>query len=497
MAGIRYNVNLVKGIFAGANALRWVFLAFLAVWFTGNLFTLSWYPALTISPDEAWMADVGLGFLRTGLVKTTMFPGTSLNDFGYSLLSFPIYAGALAISFAALGITPFSARLVSLLGGLLLLVSAYLIGRRLWSEKVGILAAVVMGFSGAFVMLCHVVRPEPLLAGFAGLAFYSALMANRSRGWAIACGFLVGLLPLVYVVGFFVSLAILTYLLAARAWKPLLWFLLGLVVPLCFFVLYNIIPHLNHPLRSDVQEGYIEGFIPILLFSEPLYAIHLYLQNLVFRNLHCIIGPAADNRTFYFVSAIAGSVGLISSAYYWAREQRPLVILFLSGLAWIALFPRGLAPPHNLASFAAIFYPILFPLFAGLLSEPFWRGRWVLALLAIILIMEDIRLARQVLSDKKTNAALVSAMNEMVKTAGDSAVIDRHFWWWAAPGRVVIPRSFYQDMDTSFTGRPGLFTSALNDSTLTLKKKLVVPMRFPQPQPWFELETLYLYVPSR
>ena len=488
----------LKGIFANDKTIRWAFLVFLAAWFLGNLLTLSWYPALTISPDEAWIADVGLGFLRSGLVKTTMFPGTSLNDVGYGILGFPIYAGALALSFKLFGITPFAGRLVSLLGGTLLLLSVFLIGRRMWSEKVGVLAAILMGLSGAFVMLCHIVRPETLLAGFAGLAFYAATRSREGPGWAIACGFLTGLLPSVYVMGSLLSLAILTYLLVMRAWRPLLWFLAGLLIPAGFFVFYNIIPHLSHPPRSDVQTGYAEGFIPFLLFSKPLYAIHLYLQNLVFRNLHCVIGPAADNRTFYFVSSLAGATGIIFSAYYWTREQRPLVILLLSGLAWIALFPRGLAPPHNLASLAVLFYPMIFPLFAGTLTEPFWRGRWVMALLALIVVMEDTRLARQVLSDRKANIAIAAAMDEVIESARDSVfVVDRSMWWWAAPGRVRIPMSFYQEMDTSFTGAPGLFTRALDDPTLRLERKAVVPMRFPNAQPWFELETLYLYIPSR
>lgn len=93
MAGIRYNVKLVKGIFANTNTLRWAFLGFLVIWFLGNLITLSWYPALTISPDEAWMADIGLGFLRSGLVKTTMFPDTGLNSIGYGIISFPSPGG--------------------------------------------------------------------------------------------------------------------------------------------------------------------------------------------------------------------------------------------------------------------------------------------------------------------------------------------------------------------------------------------------------------------
>ncbi len=490
-------MNPVKGFFASGTAIRWAFPAFLLAWFMANLLTLSWYPALTISPDEAWIADAGLGFLRSGLVKTTMFPGTSLNDVGYGILSFPIYAGALALSFKLFGITPFAGRLVSLIGGILLLLSVYLIGRRLWSEKLGVLAALLMGLSGAFVMLCHIVRPEPLLAGFAGLAFYAAVRAKEGRGWAIACGFLTGLLPLVYVMGSLLSLAILTYLLVMRAWRPLLWFLVGLVIPTGFFVFYNIIPHLSHPPRSDVQTGYAEGFIPLLLFSKPFYAIHLYLQNLVFRNLHCMIGPAADNRTFYFVSSLAGATAIIFSAYYWTREQRPLVILLLSGLAWIALFPRGLAPPHNLASFAVLLYPMIFPLFAGTLTEPFWKKTgWIMALVAVIVVMEDARLARQVLSDRKANIAIAAAMDEMIESAGDSVfVVDRSLWWWAAPGRVRIPMSFYREMDTSFSGAPGLFTRAIDDSTLRLEKKVVVPMRFPDAQPWFELETLYLYIP--
>lgn len=484
-------------MFGSDKALRWVFLGFLVMWFAVNLLTLSWYPSLTISPDEAWMADVGLGFLKSGLVKTTMFPGTSLNEVGYGILSFPIYAGSLAISFKIFGITPFSARLVSLAGGLLMLISVYLIARRLWSEKVGMLAAVVMGLSGAFVLVSHVVRPEPLLTGILGFALYSALRAREGRAWAIACGLLTGLLPLTYTTGAILALGVLILLLFTRPWRALIWFFVGLVIPVGFLLFYNIIPHISHPPRSDVQEGYIEGFIPFLIFRDPGYAIHLYLQNLIFRNLHCIIGVPADNRTFYFVSSIAGAIGVVFSVYYWFKEQRPLILFFLASLVLMAFFPRGIAVSHSFLGIATLFYPVLFPVFAGVLLEPFWKGKWIVWLMAFIVIMEDVRLAKQVLSDRKTNIALTAAMEEMMSAAGDSAVVDRSLWWWAAPGRVRIPHSFYRGNDTSFVGMPGLFTSPLRDSSYRLEKKMVVQMRFPEAQTWFELDTMYLYVPSK
>lgn len=44
---------------------------------------------------------------------------------------------------------------------------------------------------------------------------------------------------------------------------------------------------------------------------------------------------------------------------------------------------------------------------------------------------------------------------------------------------------------------PGLFTERLDNPSLRPEKKMAVPMRFPLSKTWLELDTLYLYVPSR
>lgn len=87
-----------------------------------------------------------------------------------------------------------------------------------------------------------------------------------------------------------------------------------------------------------------------------------------------------------------------------------------------------MAPPHTFLGFATLFYPIIFPVFAGALLEPFWKARWVLAVLGFIVIMEDVRLLRQIIPDRKANIALTAAMDELAGAAGDSVVVDRSLW---------------------------------------------------------------------
>ena len=107
-------------------------------------------------------------------------------------------SGPMAALFLALGETPNTARIWPFVGSLLHVLVAYLLGRRLWSSRVGLAAAAILASVPFEVASATHVVPDVLSAAWAGCAFLVLLAAEervgpRALGMGAVAGLLLGL----------------------------------------------------------------------------------------------------------------------------------------------------------------------------------------------------------------------------------------------------------------------------------------------------------------
>lgn len=96
----------------------------------------------------------------------------------------PLHAWSVAVAYRALGETVTVARSVSVVYSVLTLLVTFLLGARLANERVGVLAALLLGVSALFISAEHRVTTDPPLAFFvvgSGYASLRALTAEKAR----------------------------------------------------------------------------------------------------------------------------------------------------------------------------------------------------------------------------------------------------------------------------------------------------------------------------
>ena len=144
----------------------------------------------------------------------------------------PLYVWAVALGFKVLGVNELAGRLPLALIGLLALLIAYRVGRRLISQEAGIGAALVLGTTPAFLFQARqlesdVVFYAAILAGVGGLAAYLCPANGRRSKWDLvmgAAGLVAGFLSRGLVIGVAYPLVSL-FLALAISWRS------GLISP--------------------------------------------------------------------------------------------------------------------------------------------------------------------------------------------------------------------------------------------------------------------------
>lgn len=141
--------------------------------------------------DEAMHAVIARDMLRQGDWVTPRFGGEPFFD--KPILHFWL----VALSFRALGVTEFAARLPGAAMGTGLVLVAYFLGRRLAGSRVGLMGAVILATSLEVAVVSRSVVHDSSLAFFTTLALYLAYRAMEGEGrrlylWAsVAVGFAV------------------------------------------------------------------------------------------------------------------------------------------------------------------------------------------------------------------------------------------------------------------------------------------------------------------
>jgi hypothetical protein len=158
-----------------------------------NLFSLLRTPAPFI--DEVWFANRAWGFTQTGLNFGTIDAGVWDRFDGYWTY-FPWLPTLIhAFAFQVLGLSLLSLRLASLVFGMLVLLSVYVVADRLGGRRIALVSIVTVGLSRAFFYSAHLGRPDVIAAafGWSALALYAADRSTRLSAMSVASGVAAGL----------------------------------------------------------------------------------------------------------------------------------------------------------------------------------------------------------------------------------------------------------------------------------------------------------------
>src|SRR3990172_8003814 len=162
--------------------------------------------------DEPLYTQPAWSLVTNGSLGMPMFSG--LHGFDQDNVIFGrIHLGAVAASFKLLGLGPFQARLPSFLAGLAVIYLTYLLGRRLWNARAGVVAAIALAVSPVFVMQTHDARPEILLLAFFLAALYLAVRSDAELGIRghVGAGAIAGLAADIHLNGLLVPFVLLAF----------------------------------------------------------------------------------------------------------------------------------------------------------------------------------------------------------------------------------------------------------------------------------------------
>ncbi|MCX6357279.1 MAG: glycosyltransferase family 39 protein [Candidatus Aureabacteria bacterium] len=147
-------------------------LLILALIFSVTFFAfLGRYPLL--DPDEGRYAEVPREMIESGDYITPHL------DYVKFLFKPPLFYWMVAASYRLFGVNEFAARFPGALCGFLLVLITYLLGRRAFQRREGLLAALVLGTSGGFVVCARLSLIDLPLTLFLTAALGSFCVASR------------------------------------------------------------------------------------------------------------------------------------------------------------------------------------------------------------------------------------------------------------------------------------------------------------------------------
>ncbi len=207
--------------------------------------------------DEVHLVSPAWAFAQTGRDLGSMSISAITEDDGRWLHGSLLGVSVQALVIRTLGLSIFSVRLVSLVFGLLILVSVYAIARHLYDARTGFTAVLLASLSPSFFGSPHVARYDVMVAalGFGAVALY---VTDDSRGFSprsLLSGLAIGLafelhpnavlyLPPV------VALFLLDYGWSTFRSRRFWGFLIGGCAGLTFYAVLHILPNFG-----DVTAG--------------------------------------------------------------------------------------------------------------------------------------------------------------------------------------------------------------------------------------------------
>jgi 4-amino-4-deoxy-L-arabinose transferase-like glycosyltransferase len=285
--------------------------------------------------DDSWYAARAWAVLQTGWAYSPLDQGVFNNYDGYwtyfGLVGNYINAAAVFL----FGPTLFAVRVVPFLFGIILLALVYLIARKLFSHRAGILSIVAGAFTFPYITGSHIGRQDIFVAIFAfgALALYLYEKTDTFSISSFISGLLLGLtfdihLPAVIFPPMLAALAIYDY-----RWKVLkvgrIWGLLtGFFCAVLYYVVVHILPYPDTYFAiARMQQGSTITTLPISRLDPALWWSSI-------TGLQTIIEPS----TF-----LLGAVALVALLYKRRHNDTRFAILITAlVLACVALMLRKL-----------------------------------------------------------------------------------------------------------------------------------------------------------
>lgn len=200
--------------------------------------------------DEAWFASHAVGLLTTGRPFGPLDAGVFEQYDGHWTYFSWLGATILAIPISIFGLSIFSVRIPSLIFGLILLLSCYVIGRRLGDQLGGFLAIALVGFSPAFNYSANLARPDIVISavGFGAIALVLADQTARYPVRSIIAGLIIGFAFEIHPNAVIYVFPILAILLLERKWEVfsdyrVYFFIAGSMIGPIAVVLLHILPY--------------------------------------------------------------------------------------------------------------------------------------------------------------------------------------------------------------------------------------------------------------
>lgn len=332
------------------------------------------YPAAFT--DEGWYANRTWAFLSTGRAFGTADAGALENYTGYWTYYqwLPTWFRSLSMRFFT---TPdlLSVRIVSLFFGLALLGAVYAIGKALGGRGMGIVAALLVSVSTAFLYSAHIARDDVIAAafGYLALAFYLANRRHRQATLGFASGLCLGLAFEIHPHSAIFAPAIGVLFLADEGRRvlrsrPFWGFVLGGGLAGLFFIE-------RHLLRFPGTFAAISALFfldthtpPVLTFHLPVILQGFLETGLLLFNHYLVLIPAvlwAAGASLWPKQPVdgRGAAGLLTT-------RRTLLIVILALLAGLALLVR-----NKFRHYAILVTPAIDLLLAGYLLD-FARRPW-------------------------------------------------------------------------------------------------------------------------
>ncbi len=295
--------------------------------------------------DEAYAAETALGVLNTGTLTRWFFHYPVLN-LGKPGFHYVLMAGA----FKIFGVGVWQGRLVSALFGIGTALIVYLLARRLFGRRAGLIALAIYAFSRYAVYIDRSMKIDAQAAFFALLGLYLFVLAwEQGRlGLMAVAGTAIGLAVFSKPSSFFVPVAVPLYVTVVwartkdhrRCLPTLAVLLLTAALPMALWTFY-VMSAQHHPPYNVPVEEVLRGIKSPFAFGAELHVLGSPgLKRFISGALHLFANLLLRDEV-----RLLGLVGLLWLAVKRVRGWDLFMAIVLTGLVLFA-FTRFQTPRH-------------------------------------------------------------------------------------------------------------------------------------------------------